>query len=199
MLESGCASCEAIMALLLRHCWVVCHVWLCRGHRRPLFHLSRVTWIKWTMKRQPSAVSHWNQLTMIHYSFWCLCSTMQRTMTTRHTAFLWACDDHDRIPAVVTSTTMFVISILNWVLYGMSFSSLWSWTVNHWRLSVFGRSSTVLEQSARQRHISLFVVGFLAAAETHTVPPVIPRHYRVTFLNCNTHSGLAVALLLRPL
>ena len=25
------------------------------------------------------------------------------------------------------------------------------------------------------------------------------RHYHVTFLNCNTHSGLAVALLLRPL
>jgi len=30
----------------------------------------------------------------------------------------------------------------------------------------------------------------------HTVPAVIPRH---AFLNCNTHSGLAVALLLRPL
>jgi len=34
--------------------------------------------------------------------------------------------------------------------------------------------------------------------ETHTVPAVIPRYHRVTFLNCNIHSGLAVALL-RPL
>jgi len=49
------------------------------------------------------------------------------------------------------------------------------------------------------RHVSQFVVGFLAATETHTVPAVIPRHYHVTFLNCDTHSGLAVALLLRPL
>ena len=72
-------------------------------------------------------------------------------------------------------------------------------TVNHRRSSVSGRSSTVLEQSARQRHVSQFVVGFPAATETHTVPAVIPRHYHVTFLNCNTHSGLAVALLLRPL
>ena len=72
-------------------------------------------------------------------------------------------------------------------------------TVNHRRSSVFGRSSTVLEQSARHRHVSQFVVGFPAATATHTVPAVIPRHYHVTFLNCNTHSGLAVALLLRPL
>ena len=53
-------------------------------------------------------------------------------------------------------------------------------TVNHRRSSVSGRSSTVLEQSARQRHVSHFVVGFPAATETHTVPAVIPRHYRVT-------------------
>jgi len=46
-----------------------------------------------------------------------------------------------------------------------------------------------LEQSARQSHVSQFVVGFPAAAETHTVPAVILRHYHVTFLNCNTHSG----------
>jgi len=71
-------------------------------------------------------------------------------------------------------------------------------TVNHRRSSVSGRSSTVLEQSARQRHVSQFVVGFPAATETYTVPAVIPRHFRVTFLNCNSHSGLAVALLLRP-
>jgi len=69
----------------------------------------------------------------------------------------------------------------------------------HYVYSVSGRSSTVLEQSARQRHVSHFVVGFPAATEKHTVPAVIPRHYYVTFLNCNTHSGLAVALLLRPL
>ena len=55
--------------------------------------------------------------------------------------------------------------------------------------SVSGRSSRVLEQSARQRHVSQFVVGFPAATETHTVPAVIPRHYHVTFLNCNTRSG----------
>ena len=55
--------------------------------------------------------------------------------------------------------------------------------------SVSGRSSTVLQQSARQRHVSQFVVGFPAATETYTVPAVIPRHYHVTFLNCNTHSG----------
>ena len=42
-------------------------------------------------------------------------------------------------------------------------------------------------------------IGFPAATETHTVPAVISRHYHVTFLNCNTHSGLTVALLLRPL
>ena len=72
-------------------------------------------------------------------------------------------------------------------------------TVNYWRSSVSGHSSTVLEQPARQRHISKFVVGFPAATETHTVPAVIPRHYHVTFLNCNTNSGLAVALLLWPL
>jgi len=70
-------------------------------------------------------------------------------------------------------------------------------TVNHRRSSVSGRSSTVLEQAARQRHVSQFVVGFPAATETHTVPAVIPRHYHGTFLNCNTHSGLAVALLLK--
>ena len=60
---------------------------------------------------------------------------------------------------------------------------------NHRRWSVSGRSSTTLEQSAWQRHVSQFVVGFPAAAETHAVPAVIPRHYHVTFLNCNTHSG----------
>ena len=26
----------------------------------------------------------------------------------------------------------------------------------------------------------------------HAVPAVIPRHYHVTFLNCNTHSGRSV-------
>jgi len=41
-------------------------------------------------------------------------------------------------------------------------------TVNHRQSSVSGRSSTVLEQSARQRHVSQFVVGFPAAAETHS-------------------------------
>jgi len=60
-------------------------------------------------------------------------------------------------------------------------------------------AAAVLEQAARQCHVRQFVVGFPAATETHTVPAVIPRHYHVTFLNCNTHSGLAVALLLRPL
>jgi len=64
-------------------------------------------------------------------------------------------------------------------------------TVNHRRLSVSGRSSTVLEQSARQRHVSQFVVDFPAATETHTVPAVIPGYYYVTFLNCNTHSALS--------
>jgi len=39
----------------------------------------------------------------------------------------------------------------------------------------------------------------MTATETHTVPAIIPRHYHVTFLNCNTNSCLAVALLLRPL
>jgi len=72
----------------------------------------------------------------------------------------------------------------------------WTDIHNHRRLIVSGRSSTILEQSARQRHVSQFVVGFVAATETHTVPAFIPRHYHVTFLNCNTHSGLAVALLL---
>ena len=43
--------------------------------------------------------------------------------------------------------------------------------------------------TSRQRHVSQFVVGFPAATETHTVPAVIPRHYHVTFLNCNTHGG----------
>ena len=38
-------------------------------------------------------------------------------------------------------------------------------------------------------HVGQFVVGFSAATETHSVPAVIPRHYPVTFLNCNTHSG----------
>jgi len=61
-------------------------------------------------------------------------------------------------------------------------------TVNHRRWSVSGRSSTVLEQAARQCHVSQFVVGFPAATETYTVPAVIPRHYHVTFLNCDTHS-----------
>ena len=37
--------------------------------------------------------------------------------------------------------------------------------------------------------IGQFVVGFSAATETHPVPAVIPRHYPVTFLNCNAHSG----------
>jgi len=37
-----------------------------------------------------------------------------------------------------------------------------------------------------QRPIRQFVLGFLAATETHSVPTVIPRHYHVTFLNCNT-------------
>ena len=40
-------------------------------------------------------------------------------------------------------------------------------------------------------HVGQFVVGFSAATETHFVPAVIPRHYPVTFLNCNTHSGLS--------
>jgi len=41
-------------------------------------------------------------------------------------------------------------------------------TVNHRRLSVSGRSSTVLEQSARQCHVSQFVVGFPASTETRS-------------------------------
>ena len=53
--------------------------------------------------------------------------------------------------------------------------------VNHRRSCVSGRSSTVLEQAARQFHVSQFVVGFPAATEAHTVPAVIPRHYHVTF------------------
>ena len=57
------------------------------------------------------------------------------------------------------------------------------------RSSVSGCSRTILEQAARQCHVSHFVVGFRVATETHTVPAVIPRHYHVTFLNCNTHSG----------
>ena len=57
------------------------------------------------------------------------------------------------------------------------------------RPSVSGRCSTFLEQAARQCHVSQFVVGFPAATETHSVPAVIPRHYHVTFLKCNTHSG----------
>jgi len=64
-------------------------------------------------------------------------------------------------------------------------------SVKHRRSSVSGRSSTVLEQSARQRHVSQFVVDFPAATETHTVPAVIPGYYYVTFLNCNTHSALS--------
>jgi len=52
-----------------------------------------------------------------------------------------------------------------------------------------GRSSTVLEQAARQCHVSQFIVGFPTATETHAVPAVIPRHYHVTFLNSNTYSG----------
>jgi len=44
-------------------------------------------------------------------------------------------------------------------------------------------------------HVGQFVVGFSGATETHPVPSVIPRHYHVTFLNCNTHnvpsSGIA--------
>jgi len=41
--------------------------------------------------------------------------------------------------------------------------------VNRRRSSISGRSSTVLEQFARQ-----FVVGFPVATETHAVPAVIP-------------------------
>jgi len=37
--------------------------------------------------------------------------------------------------------------------------------------------------------LSQYIIGFSAATETHSVPAVIPRHYYVTFLNCNTHSG----------
>ena len=37
--------------------------------------------------------------------------------------------------------------------------------------------------------VGQYVVGFSAATETHSVPAVIPRHYSVTFLNRNTHSG----------
>ena len=62
-------------------------------------------------------------------------------------------------------------------------------TVNRRRSSVSGRISTVLEQASWQCHVGQFVVGFSAAAETHSVPAVIPKHYHVTFLNCNTHSG----------
>jgi len=32
------------------------------------------------------------------------------------------------------------------------------------------------------------IMGLLKK-KTHTVPGVIPRHYHVTFLNCNTDSG----------
>ena len=62
-------------------------------------------------------------------------------------------------------------------------------TVNHRRSSVSGRSSTVLEQASWQCCVGQFVVGFSAVTETHSVPAVIPRHYPVTFLNCNNHSG----------
>ena len=62
-------------------------------------------------------------------------------------------------------------------------------TVNRRRPSVSGRSTTVLEQASWQCHVGQFVVGFSAATETHSIPAVIPRHYPVTFLNCNTHSG----------
>ena len=62
-------------------------------------------------------------------------------------------------------------------------------TVNRRRSSVSGRSSTVLEQASWQCHVGQFIIGFSAATETHSVPAVIPRHYPVTFLNCNTHSG----------
>ena len=48
---------------------------------------------------------------------------------------------------------------------------------------------SVLKQASWQCHIGQFVIGFSAATETHSVPAVIPRHYPVTFLNCNTHSG----------
>jgi len=72
-------------------------------------------------------------------------------------------------------------------------------TVNHRRSSVSGRSSTVLEQAVRQCHVSQFVVGFPAATEAHTVPTDIPKHYHVTFLNGNNHSGpSSKALLLSP-
>jgi len=46
--------------------------------------------------------------------------------------------------------------------------------------SVSGRSSTVLEQAARQRYVSQFVDDLPATAEAHTVPAVIPRDYHVT-------------------
>ena len=63
----------------------------------------------------------------------------------------------------------------------------------------FPVAAVVLEQSARQRHVSQFVVGFPAATEAHTVPADIPKHYHVTFLNGNNHSGpSSKALLLSP-
>ena len=65
-----------------------------------------------------------------------------------------------------------------------------------------GRSSTVLEQAARQRYVSQFVDDLPATTEAHTVPAVIPRHYHIaydTFLTVTPIVVLAVALLLRPL
>ena len=54
-----------------------------------------------------------------------------------------------------------------------------------------------MERAARLCHISQFVVGFPAATETHTVPPVIPRHYYMTLKTPIV--VLAMALSLRPL
>ena len=53
-------------------------------------------------------------------------------------------------------------------------------TVNYRWSSVSGRSSTVLEQAARQRYVSQFVDDLPATTEAHTIPAVIPRHYHVT-------------------
>ena len=67
--------------------------------------------------------------------------------------------------------------------------------------------SSAVERFRSQQHSSgtgfltmsrgQFVVGFSAAAETHFVPAVIPRHYPVTFLNCNTHSGPSSGIAIR--
>ena len=68
--------------------------------------------------------------------------------------------------------------------------------------NVFSGTLNPTQSINRQRHVSQFVVGFPAATETHTVSAVIPRHYHVTFLNCNNQwpsSGIATKATLKKL